>query len=164
MRTRSIARWILALLWPPRPYPRDGFLSLFYGPGYVGHQLFQIVLGGLNFRRLCVHFHLPIRRPPQGKGLARSIQGQSEYSLRTSRRDPFSQDHPGGTEQRSSVVALCATEGSGSRILARTRPWGMSAFPPVIGRSGTSQKIPCPPGSLGPRLLRNCNRLGIEDL
>jgi hypothetical protein len=29
-----------------------GFLSLFHGPGYVGHQLFQIVLGG--FRRLCV--------------------------------------------------------------------------------------------------------------
>jgi hypothetical protein len=32
----------------------------------------------LKLRRLCVHFHLPIRRPPQGKGLARSIQGQSE--------------------------------------------------------------------------------------
>ena len=59
-------------------YPRDRFLSLFHGPGYLGHQLFQIVLGGLKLRRLCVHFHLPIRRPPQGKGLARSIQGQSE--------------------------------------------------------------------------------------
>ena len=59
-------------------YPRDGFLSLFHGPGYIGHQLFQIVLGSLKLRRLCVHFHLPIRRPPQGKGLARSIQGQSE--------------------------------------------------------------------------------------
>ncbi len=59
-------------------YPRHGLLSLFYGPGYFGHQLFQIVLGGLKLRRLCVHFYLPIRRPPQGKGLARSIQGQSE--------------------------------------------------------------------------------------
>jgi len=56
-------------------YPRDRFLSLFHGPGYIGHQLFQIVLGGLKLRRLGVHFHLPIRR---GKGLARSIQGQSE--------------------------------------------------------------------------------------
>jgi hypothetical protein len=61
-----------------RGYPRGGFLSLFHGPGYVGHQLFQIVLGGLKLRRLCVHFNLPIRRPPQGKGLARSIQDQSE--------------------------------------------------------------------------------------
>jgi len=49
-------------------YPRDGFLSLFHGLGYVGHQLFQIVLGCLKPRRPCVHFHLPIRRPPQGKG------------------------------------------------------------------------------------------------
>jgi hypothetical protein len=32
----------------------------------------------LKLRRLCVHFHLPIRRPFQWKGLARSIQGQSE--------------------------------------------------------------------------------------
>ena len=44
----------------------------------ISHQLFQIVLGDLKLRRLYVHFHLPIRRPPQGKGLARSIQGQSE--------------------------------------------------------------------------------------
>ncbi len=49
-------------------YPRDGFLSLFYGPGYVRHQLFQIVLGGLNFRRLCVHFHLPFAALLRGKG------------------------------------------------------------------------------------------------
>ena len=34
----------------------------------ISHQLFQIVLGGLKLRRLYVHFHLPIRRPPQGKG------------------------------------------------------------------------------------------------
>jgi len=68
-------------------YPRDGLLSLFHGPGYVGHQLFQIVLGVFKLRRLCVHFHLPIRRPPQEKGLARSIQGQSEQSLKTLRRE-----------------------------------------------------------------------------
>jgi hypothetical protein len=36
-------------------------------PDYVGHQLLQIVLGGLKLRRLCVHFHLPIRCPPQEK-------------------------------------------------------------------------------------------------
>jgi hypothetical protein len=58
-------------------YPRDGCLSLFHGLGYIGHQLFQIVLGGLKLRRLRVHFHLPIRRPRE-KGFARSIQGQSE--------------------------------------------------------------------------------------
>jgi hypothetical protein len=61
-------------------YPRDGFLSLSHGPAYVGHQLFQIVLGGLKLRRRCIHFYLPIR--PQGKGLARSIQGQSELFLK----------------------------------------------------------------------------------
>src|SRR5262249_20970235 len=49
-------------------YPRNGVLSFFHGPGYVGHQLFQIVLGGLKLRRLCVHFHPPIHRPPQGEG------------------------------------------------------------------------------------------------
>jgi hypothetical protein len=49
-------------------YPRHGFLSLFHRPGYVGHQLFQIVLDGLELRRLCVHFHLPIRRPLQVTG------------------------------------------------------------------------------------------------
>ena len=59
-------------------YPRDGFLSLFHGQAYVGHQLFQIVLGRLKLRRLCIHFHLPNRRPLRGKGLTRSIQGQSE--------------------------------------------------------------------------------------
>src|SRR6516165_1134541 len=48
-------------------HPPDGFLSLFHGPGYVGHQLFQIVLDGLKLRRLSVHFHLPNRRPPLGK-------------------------------------------------------------------------------------------------
>jgi hypothetical protein len=32
----------------------------------------------LKLRRLCIHFHLPIRRPLRGKGLTRSIQGQSE--------------------------------------------------------------------------------------
>jgi len=78
MRTRSNARWILFLLWPPRPWgifsPR--LAEPFLWSGYFGHQLFQIVLGGLNFRHLCVHFHLPIRRPL--RGLARSIQGRSE--------------------------------------------------------------------------------------
>jgi hypothetical protein len=49
-------------------YPRDGLLSLFYGSGYVGHQLFQIVLSGLNFRHLCVHFHLPFAALLRGKG------------------------------------------------------------------------------------------------
>src|SRR5258708_26608796 len=84
-------------------YPRDGLLSLFHGPGYVGHQLFQIVLGVFKLRRLCVHFYLPIRRPPQEKGLARSIQGQSEQSLKTLRREPFSQRIiPSSMEQRSS--------------------------------------------------------------
>jgi hypothetical protein len=29
-------------------YPRHGFLSLFYPLGYVSHQLFQIVLDGLE--------------------------------------------------------------------------------------------------------------------
>src|SRR5262249_45808847 len=65
----SLARAAL-LLCCSRPlggYPRDGFLSLFYGPGYVGHQLLQIVLGGFKLRRLCVHFHFPIRRPIQEK-------------------------------------------------------------------------------------------------
>jgi hypothetical protein len=47
-------------------YPCDGLLGLFYGPGYFGHQMFQIVLGGLKHRRRCVHFHLPIRRPSSG--------------------------------------------------------------------------------------------------
>ena len=50
----SLARAAL-LLCCSRPlggYPRDGFLSLFYGPGYVGHQLLQIVLGGFKLRRL----------------------------------------------------------------------------------------------------------------
>jgi hypothetical protein len=47
-------------------YPRDGVLSLFHSPGYVGHQLFQI--SGLKRRCLCVHFHLPIRPLFQEKG------------------------------------------------------------------------------------------------
>jgi len=47
-------------------YPRHGLLSLFYGPGYFGHQLFQIVLGGLNFRHLRVHFHLPFAALSEG--------------------------------------------------------------------------------------------------
>jgi hypothetical protein len=64
---------------------------------------FQVVLGVFKLRRLCLHFHLPTRRPSQGKGLARSIQGQSEQSLKTLRREPFSQSIiPGGMEQRSS--------------------------------------------------------------
>src|SRR5262249_59252902 len=41
-------------------YPRDGFLSLSHGPGYIGHQLFQIVLGGFKLRRPCIHFFFPI--------------------------------------------------------------------------------------------------------
>jgi hypothetical protein len=49
-------------------YTRDGFLSLFHGPAYVGHQLFQIVLGDFKLRRLFVHFHLPIGSPSQGNG------------------------------------------------------------------------------------------------
>ena len=56
----------------------QNFLSLSMARVTISHQLFQIVLGGLKLRRLYVHFHLLIRRPPQGKGLARSIQGQSE--------------------------------------------------------------------------------------
>ena len=36
-------------------------------PKYVGHQLFQIALGGFKLRRLFVHFHLPIGSPSQGK-------------------------------------------------------------------------------------------------
>ena len=73
-KTRLSAKWI-CLCCSRRSlslagYFRDGFLSLFHGPGYVGHQLLQIVLGGFKLRRLCVHNHLPIRRPPQGKGLA----------------------------------------------------------------------------------------------
>ena len=48
-------------------YPRDGFLSLFHGPAYVGHQLFQIALGDFKLRRLFVHFHLPIGSP-RGRG------------------------------------------------------------------------------------------------
>jgi hypothetical protein len=51
-------------------YPRDGFLSLFHGPGYVGHQLFQIVLGSLKLRRLCVHFPSP-HSPPSLRERAR---------------------------------------------------------------------------------------------
>ena len=57
-------------------YPRDGFLSLFHGPGYIGHQLLQIVLGGFKLRRLCVLFHSPLAALL--RELARSIQRQSE--------------------------------------------------------------------------------------
>ena len=57
-----------------RRYFRDGFLSLFHGPSYFGHQMFQIVLG-LKLRRLCVHFHVPICRPPQRKALATQYSG-----------------------------------------------------------------------------------------
>src|SRR5262245_25274348 len=71
MSTRSSATksWIPSLLWGRglEGYPRDGFLSLFHDPGYIGHKLFQLVLGGLKLRRLCVHFHLPIRHPPSGE-------------------------------------------------------------------------------------------------
>jgi hypothetical protein len=83
-------------------YPRDGLLSLFHGTVYVGHQLFQIVLGVFKLRRLCVHFHLPIRTLLRRRGLACSIQGQSEQSLKTLRRESFLQRTiPGGMEQRS---------------------------------------------------------------
>ena len=41
--------WTLSSRRLPGPFP---------WPGYVGHQLFQIVLGGLKLRRLCVDFHL----------------------------------------------------------------------------------------------------------
>jgi hypothetical protein len=61
-------------------------LSLFHGPGYVRHQMFQIVLGAFELRR-CVHLHLPIRRHPQGKGLACSVERQSEESLKTLLRE-----------------------------------------------------------------------------
>src|SRR6516165_2157910 len=57
-----------------RRYFRDGFLSLFDGPSYFGHQMFQIVLG-LKLRRLCVHFHVPICCPPQRKALATQYSG-----------------------------------------------------------------------------------------
>ena len=108
-RGRALARggfWLCCGRRGLGGYPRDGLLSLFHGPGYVGHQLFQIVLGGFKLRRLCVHFHLPIRRPPQETALARSIQGQSEQSLKTLRREPFSQRIiPGGMEQCGSLPA-----------------------------------------------------------
>src|SRR2546430_12274204 len=34
----------------------NGFLSLVHAPSNFGHQLFQIVLGGLQLCRSCVHF------------------------------------------------------------------------------------------------------------
>src|SRR6478672_11663374 len=70
-RGRALARggfWLCCGRRGLGGYPRDCLLSLFHGPGYVGHQLFQIVLGVFKLRRLCVHFYLPIRRPPQEKG------------------------------------------------------------------------------------------------
>ena len=65
-------------------YPCDGFLSLFHGPGYIGHQLFQIVLSGLNLRRLCIHFHVPIRHPSPWRKRARHaiFRAKSEQSLK----------------------------------------------------------------------------------
>jgi len=36
-------------------YLLDGFLSLLHGSGYLRHQPFQIVLGGLKLRPLCFH-------------------------------------------------------------------------------------------------------------
>ena len=42
------------------------FLSLFHGTAYIGHQLFQLVLGG-KCRHLCVHSQFPIRTPPERK-------------------------------------------------------------------------------------------------
>src|SRR5207247_3922667 len=50
-------------------------------------------------RRLCVHLHLPIRRHLQGKGLACSIERQSEESLKTLRREWFWQRSSRGTQQ-----------------------------------------------------------------
>ena len=64
-------------------YFRDGFLSLFYSTGYIGHQLFQIVLGGLKPRRLCVHSQSPFAPSSNGKGSPRSIQGRSGQFLKT---------------------------------------------------------------------------------
>jgi hypothetical protein len=56
---------------PPRPWRKSlrRPVSFSHSPGYVGHQLFQIFFGGLKLRRLCVHFHLSIRRRFVRKGL-----------------------------------------------------------------------------------------------
>jgi hypothetical protein len=99
-RGRALARdgfWLCCGRRGLGGYPGDGLLSLFHGPGDVGHQLFQIVLGVFKLRRLCVHFHLPIRAILRRRGLACSIQGQSEQSLKTLRRESFLQRTiPGG--------------------------------------------------------------------
>ena len=81
---RSIVLSVVAAAACGRAHPRGAASWAFFGRWLgvtSGHQLFQIVLSGLKLRRLCVHFHLPIRRPPQGKGLARSIQAPRVNSL-----------------------------------------------------------------------------------
>jgi hypothetical protein len=50
-RSGTTKSWILSPLWRRDlgGYSRHGCLSLFDCPGYVVHQLFQIVLGGFKF-------------------------------------------------------------------------------------------------------------------
>jgi hypothetical protein len=112
-RVRALARggfWLPCARRGLGGYPRDGFLSFFHGPGYVGHQLFQIVLGVFKLRRLCVHFHFPIRRPPREKGARPQYSGpKCTVSKDLAARTVLAKDHPwrhGAAIKRSSVVAL----------------------------------------------------------
>ena len=144
LSTRSSATksWVPSLLWWPRPWrlssrrlAEPSLLS-----GYVGHQLFQIVLGHLKLRRLCVHFHLPIRPLPPGKGLAHTVFKAKMNSLKRPCGKSCSRKGSSRWQKHKSTSFLTPRLG-----VKKDVPWvlriGLTRTRPILYRRWTSSGV-----------------------
>jgi hypothetical protein len=89
--------WIPSLLWPPRPWRLSSrrLPEPFPWPGLRRPSAVSDRSRRLEASSPVRSFPSPHSPPSSGKGLAGSIQGQSEQSLKTLRREPISQTRDG---------------------------------------------------------------------